>query len=126
MTGQLYNLPGIVSDRAHLTVEKFAWGTLQWLCNDQLSPGALQTVGLCHLLPGHRSPLHYHPNCEEVLHLMAGTGQHSFDGELLQLRTGATIRIPAGVRHNLVNTSSETLVCLIVFSSGRRETVFLE
>ncbi|HEU0069017.1 MAG TPA: cupin domain-containing protein [Nitrospiraceae bacterium] len=120
------NLQGIVSDRTQLPTEKFAWGTLQWLCNDQLSPGALQTVGLCQLLPGHRSPRHFHPNCEEVLHLLAGAGRHSFDGELIQLQTGSTIRIPPGVRHNLVNTSSETLVCLIVFSSGRRETVFLE
>ncbi|MFM9964719.1 MAG: hypothetical protein ACKV2Q_26230 [Planctomycetaceae bacterium] len=42
------------------------------------------------------------------------------------LQRGSVIRIPAGVRHNLSNTGSETIVCLISFSSGARETVFLE
>lgn len=43
-----------------------------------------------------------------------------------QLQRGSVIRIPAGVRHNLSNIGSETIVCLISFSSGDRETVFLE
>jgi mannose-6-phosphate isomerase-like protein (cupin superfamily) len=44
----------------------------------------------------------------------------------VDLRPGSTIRIPAGVRHNMENTGAEPIVCLIAFSSGTRETVFLE
>jgi len=109
-----------------LAEETFAWGSLKWLMNDQLSPGAAQTVGLSRILPGQRNPLHYHPNCEEVLYVLSGSGQHSFDGQWVDLAASSTIRIPAGVKHNLVNTGGEPLVCLISFSSGRRETVFLE
>src|SRR5262249_40048808 len=109
-----------------LPEETFDWGTLKWLCNDRLSPGAAQTVGICHIRPGQTNPVHYHPNCEEVLYLLAGEGQHSFDGQMVELRAGATIRIPAGVKHNLANTGGDTLSCLIAFSSGKRETVFLE
>lgn len=106
--------------------ESFAWGTLKWLCNDRLSPGAAQTVGLSRILPGQRNPLHYHPNCEEVLHVLSGCGRHSYDGEWVDLEAGSTIRIPPGVKHNLLNTGAGPLDCLITFSSGQRETVFLE
>jgi phosphonatase-like hydrolase len=115
-----------VTEAAELPEESFDWGTLRWLCNDKLSPGAAQTIGICHIFPGRRNPLHYHPNCEEVLHMLAGAGTHSLDGELVKISPGTTIRIPAGVKHNLANTGSEVITCLISFSSGRRETVFLE
>ena len=110
---------------ADLPAETFEWGTLTWLCNAKLSPGARQTVGLCHIHPGRGNPLHFHPNCEEVLHMLAGTGQHSFDGESIELRAGMTIRIPSGVPHNLTNVGDEPITCLIAFNSGERETVFL-
>ena len=115
-----------LSNRADSPEEVFEWGTLRWLCNAALSPGAEQTLGICQILPGQRNALHYHPNCEEVLYLLAGAGRHSFDGALVELRPGSTMRIPAGVRHNLENTGPDTLTCLISFSSGHRETVFVE
>lgn len=106
--------------------ERFEWGTLQWLCNATLVPGAEQTLGICQIEPGQRNPVHYHPNCEEVLTMLSGSGMHSFDGRLVQLSVGDTMRIPAGVKHNLQNTGHEPIRCVIAFSSGRRETVFLE
>lgn len=107
-------------------VETFEWGTLQWLCNGNLSHGAEQTVGLCHIHPGHRNPVHFHPNCEEILYMISGSGQHSYDDEFINLSPGSTIRIPAGVKHNMANVGSEPIVCLIAFSTGDRQTVFLE
>lgn len=114
------------NDAAALPEETFEWGTLKWLCNSKICPGAAQTVGICHILSGQRNPVHFHPNCEEVLYMLAGEGEHSIDGEPIQLREGFTIRIPAGVKHNLKNTGTGVLSCLISFSSGSRETVFLE
>jgi quercetin dioxygenase-like cupin family protein len=122
MTELLANL----TDSASLPDESFEWGTLKWLMNAKISPGAAQTLGICHILPGHRNPAHFHPNCEEVLYMLAGEGEHSFNGQLVQLRTGSTIRIPAGVKHNLKNTGASILSCLISFSSGTRETIILE
>jgi quercetin dioxygenase-like cupin family protein len=116
----------VVIDSEQIPEETFEWGTLKWLCNAKLSPGSEQTVGLCHIWPGKRNPRHFHPNCEEVLVMLAGTGQHSFDDEMFELHRGSVIRIPAGVHHNMANAGTETIVCLISFSSGHRETVFLE
>jgi mannose-6-phosphate isomerase-like protein (cupin superfamily) len=115
-----------VTDAAQLPVEKFPWGTLQWVCNGKLSPGAAQTDGLARILPGQKNPVHFHPNCEEVLHVISGKGLHSFDGRTVELRAGMTIRIPIGTKHNMVNTGSEPLVTVISFSSGDRKTVFLQ
>jgi phosphonatase-like hydrolase len=115
-----------VTSEADLPTESFEWGTLKWLCNGKLSPGAAQTVGICHILPGRRNPLHYHPNCEEVLYMVAGQGVHTLDETAVSLRAGSTIRIPAGVKHNLANNGAEAIECLISFSSGERETIFLE
>jgi mannose-6-phosphate isomerase-like protein (cupin superfamily) len=117
---------GMVTDAAQLPVEQSAWGTLQWVCNERLMPGAAQTVGLATILPGKHNPVHYHPNCEEVLYVISGQGLHSYDGRTVPLKAGMTIRVPAKVKHNLVNTGTETLRTLVSFSSGDRKTVFLE
>src|SRR6266478_8107458 len=115
---------GKVTDTALLPVERNPWGTLQWVCNEKLMPGSAQTVGLATILPGKRNPVHFHPNCEEVLYVIAGQGLQSYDGRTILLTPGMTIRIPAGVKHNMVNTGTETLRTLISFSSGDRKTVF--
>lgn len=117
---------GQVTDAAQLPVEQSAWGTLQWVCNEKLMPGAAQTVGLATILPGKHNPVHFHPNCEEVLYVISGQGLHSYNGRTIPLQAGMTIRIPARVKHNLVNTGTETLRTLVSFSSGDRKTVFLE
>jgi mannose-6-phosphate isomerase-like protein (cupin superfamily) len=117
---------GKVTDSAQLPVEENTWGTLQWVCNGKLMPGSEQTVGLATILPGKHNPVHYHPNCEEVLYVISGQGLQSCDGRTVQLKAGMTVRIPANVKHNLVNTGTETLRTLVSFSSGDRKTVFLE
>ena len=115
-----------VSDADQLPTETFDWGTLKWLCHERLFAGAGQTLGLCEIQPGCRNPRHYHPNCEEVLHMLSGSGEHSFDDEVIELHPGLTIRIPVGVIHNMSNTGDEPIVCLISFNTGNRETVFLD
>jgi quercetin dioxygenase-like cupin family protein len=81
---------------------------------------------LVHILLGQQNPLHYHPNCEEILYVLAGECDHSFDGDWVHLTPGMLICIPAGVRHNLVNRGWEPVTCVISFSSADRQTVFLE
>jgi quercetin dioxygenase-like cupin family protein len=117
---------GKVTDTALLPVEQSAWGTLQWVCSEKLMPGAAQTVGLATILPGKKNPVHYHPNCEEVLYVLSGEGLHSYDGGTIALKAGMTIRIPAGVKHNMVNTGTNTLRTVVSFSSGDRQAVFLK
>ena len=117
---------GKVTDSAQLPVEHNDWGTLQWVCNGKLMPGAEQTVGLATILPGKQNPVHFHPNCEEVLYVISGEGIQSCDGRTIPLKAGMTIRIPSKVKHNLANTGREPLQTLVSFSSGTRQTVWVE
>jgi quercetin dioxygenase-like cupin family protein len=120
-------MPGVtVIHRIAAPCEAFDWGTLQWLANGRTVPGCEQTFGVSTIGPGRRNPLHYHPNCEEILYVVAGRCDHTFDGETVSLAAGDAIVIPRGVRHNLVNTGDEDVVCVISFSSPDRQTVFLD
>ena len=109
-----------------LPVQSFDWGTLQWLGNGELLPGTTQTLGICHLHPGRGNPPHYHPNCEEILYVQQGHGKHLLDDQWVKVQPGTTVRIPLGMKHQLINESNQTMICIIVFSSADRQTVFLE
>ena len=109
-----------------LQIQSFDWGTLQWLCNGTLFPGTAQTVGICHLHPGKSNPLHYHPNCEEILYVQQGRGQHLLDGQWVNVQPGSVVRIPVAMKHKLINEGVDAMITLIVFSSADRQTVFLD
>lgn len=115
-----------VNTTNQLPTQSFDWGTLQWLCNGALFPGTTQTVGICHLFAGRSNPAHFHPNCEEILYVQVGHGKHLLGEEWVAVGPGSVVRIPAGMKHKLVNESSETMTTVIVFSSADRQTVFLE
>jgi oxalate decarboxylase/phosphoglucose isomerase-like protein (cupin superfamily) len=114
----------LTTHTADLPIQSFDWGTLQWLANAAL--GAEQTVGVCHLFAGKSNPLHYHPNCEEILYVQHGTGKHLLDQEWVPVRPGSVVRIPIGMKHKLVNDGADTMITIIAFSSADRQTVFLE
>jgi len=104
----------------------FSWGGIKWLCNRATDPEAKQTLGLVFINPGAHNPLHYHPNCEELLHVLSGTCDHRLGDEVVRLNPGDTIRIPTGVPHNATSTGWEPLRLLVSFSSADRQTVTLE
>ncbi|GEM_PF-304220 len=119
-------LQHLVAALDDVPTEKFDWGTLKWLISGEISPGAAQTVGIAQILPGKGNPVHYHPNCEEVLYVISGRGVHSLGDKKVELGPGMAIRIPQDVRHNMVNTGWETIISLVTFSSGERQAVFLK
>ena len=104
----------------------FPWGAITWVCNQELDPETAMTFGLVEIGPGQKNALHYHPNCEEHLYVLSGECDHSLDGERYQLSAGSLIRIPEGARHDAVNRGTEPVRCVIVYSSGDRQTVMVE
>ncbi len=104
----------------------FEWGRLTWFA-DQARGASEQTVGLCELEPGQANPRHYHPNCEEVLHVLDGPIEHyTSETGWVAMNVGDTIVIPRDVPHQARNTSDQTARMMICFSSPTRETVSLE
>jgi oxalate decarboxylase/phosphoglucose isomerase-like protein (cupin superfamily) len=58
--------------------------------------------------PGAQNPRHYHPNCDEVLHVLQGRILHSVDDDAL---------------HNARNIGDEEAVFVFAFSSADRHTL---
>jgi quercetin dioxygenase-like cupin family protein len=105
---------------------EFPWGAIKWLMNNDLDEDAEQTFGIVFIGPGQKNPRHFHPNCEELLHVLSGTCTHSLGDQSYPMSPGDLIRIPAGVVHHAENDGWEPLRAIISFSDGDRKTVFLD
>ena len=100
-------------------------GALTWFASRQLGNSETMTVGRATLPPGGMNPRHFHPNCEEVLHVLHGKILHTMGDDEAEMATGDTITIPAGVVHNARNIGDTDALLLICFSSADRETVWV-
>ena len=103
-----------------------SWGHLSWLVGQTEMPGAEQTFGIVTIQPSQRNPLHYHPNCEELLYVVSGECDHKLGDAVYHLSPGSVIRIPREVPHWALCTSEEPLVAVISFSAPDRQAVSLE
>jgi quercetin dioxygenase-like cupin family protein len=97
--------------------------SIKWLFSGTSAPGAAQTLGYVVIEPGGKNPLHAHPNCEEVLYLIAGELDHSLDGAMYRLKAGDAIRVPAGARHDARCTSAEPATMVVCYSVPDRQIV---
>lgn len=98
------------------------WGRITWLVSQSLGNSAMMTVGRVVIKAGHGNPIHRHPNCDEVLHVLRGRIEHSLGTSKYVLNAGDAISIPAGEWHNaraLDGTEAEMVIC---FSSANRTT----
>src|SRR3954467_6875355 len=105
------------------TVATFDWGTIEWLVNGDLVPGAAITVGRVTINAGARNPLHYHPNAEEVLHLLAGELDHPIGDDTVSLTAGGPIHVQSGVVHQRINPGSTVAEMIVASPTGHREMV---
>ena len=73
---------------------------------------------LQHMLiaPGHRhvQELHIHPDAEELVVVMSGSGTAILDGESSPVTAGDVIYIPPDTEHEIHNTSDELLGVLFL------------
>jgi len=109
-----------------MEAQRFPWGAIVWLMGQAIDQDAQQTFGLVYINPGDHNPRHYHPNCEEILYVLSGSCDHSLGDEMHHMRPGDSIRAPAGVLHHAVVTGWEPLRAVISYSSGDRQTIFVD
>lgn len=62
--------------------------------------------------------LHYHPNAEEVVYVLAGSGRQRIGDVDLDLAPGDACFIPRSVPHRIQATSAEDLVILWVLGAA--------
>ena len=78
----------IVLPAAEATVQEFDFGELVWYANGKIGNSATMTFGRAILKAGQANFRHYHPNCEEILHVLSGRIVHSLGEELYSDGTG--------------------------------------
>lgn len=106
----------------HLT-ETQSWGRLVWMVAGRMGNSDTMTVGRCYIDPGAANPRHHHPNCDEVLHILQGTIEHTAGDDVVEMGPGDTISIPAGVIHNARNVGQDQAIFVISFSTPDRQTI---
>jgi quercetin dioxygenase-like cupin family protein len=90
---------------------------LRWL----VAPGALEaencSVCMIRVAPGDKvRPAHSHPNGEEVIYIIRGTGRVLVAGQVSPVRAGSTVLFPRGAVHMLHNTGTEEMKVVCFFA----------
>lgn len=108
-------------DRNILPTDQLSWGIIKWLVTPD-KDNADHTLGEVVVRPGLGHDRHNHPNAEEVLYILSGTGlQMVDDGEPYEVHAGDVIYIPQGVFHSTKNIGWETLRLLALYNPGGPE-----
>lgn len=61
-------------------------------------------------------PAHSHPNGEEVIYIITGSGRVLVDGEVTGVRAGTTVLFPRGAVHMLHNTGPDEMKVVCFFA----------
>jgi quercetin dioxygenase-like cupin family protein len=90
---------------------------LSWL----VASGALEaehcSACMIRIAPGDKvRPAHSHPNGEEVIYIVQGSGRVMVDGEVGGVKAGSTVLFPRGKVHMLHNTGDEEMKVVCFFA----------
>jgi quercetin dioxygenase-like cupin family protein/type 1 glutamine amidotransferase len=113
----------VVLPRSEALVEPQPWGKLEWFASRALGNSTSMTVGVATIAVGKSNPLHRHPNCDEVLHVLQGHIMHRVGDKEFEMQAGDTVTIPEGTLHNARNIGTQDAVLLISFSSPDRISI---
>lgn len=96
------------------------WGKLEWFASRPLGNSTTMTVGKATIPPKSENPPHWHPNTDEVLHVLQGHIMHRVGDKEYEMKAGDTVTIPEGTIHNARNIGSEDAVLFVSFNSADR------
>jgi quercetin dioxygenase-like cupin family protein len=102
---------------------QYPWGWIRWLMSSELDGEAAQTFGIVQINAGQKNPLHSHPNCEELLYVLAGSCEHVVGDKKVVLHAGDLLRVPMGVPHQATALGNEPMRAVISYSSADRKVV---
>jgi quercetin dioxygenase-like cupin family protein len=116
--------PACVKRGCEVPVNETSWGSLQWMVGRHNGASGHMTLGRVTIKPGMGNPVHQHPNCEEILLVIAGELEHTLPGGgTVRLRPGDCIVLAPGGFHRAVNVGRETAVVVVAFNSADRQTL---
>jgi quercetin dioxygenase-like cupin family protein len=91
--------------------------TLRWLVSKDAVYAAHCSACVVQLAPGDKvTPAHSHPNSEEVIYIIRGSGRVLIEGEVTPVRAGTTVLFPKGAVHMLHNSGTEEMKVVCFFA----------
>ena len=115
-------MPSKLIDPAALPTMSFDWGVIKPLVARDNTEAP--DVSLMHvvLLPGQGHERHNHPDADEILYILAGTGEQMVDdADTFPVSAGQAVWIPTGAFHSTVNTGWEPMVLLAIYAPAGAE-----
>jgi quercetin dioxygenase-like cupin family protein len=94
---------------------------LRWVVSPEGIPAKHCSACVIRVAPGERvRPAHSHPQGEEVIYIVKGSGRVLVAGEVSTVREGTVVLFPQGAVHMLHNTGTEEMkvVCFFAPSTG--------
>lgn len=90
---------------------------LRWLVAAGALPANHCSACVIRVAPGDKvRPAHSHPNGEEVIYVIHGTGRVLVAGEVSEVRAGSTVLFPRGAVHMLHNTGADEMKVVCFFA----------
>lgn len=102
---------------------------LRWLADAQRLGARHLSACLIRVAPGEKvRPAHSHPNGEELIYILEGSGRVLVDGEVAPVRAGTAVLFPQGSVHMLHNTGEAEMkvICFFAPPSDLSTYKFLE
>jgi mannose-6-phosphate isomerase-like protein (cupin superfamily) len=90
---------------------------LRWLVTPAGLASKHCSTCVIRVAPGDKvRPAHSHPNGEEVIYIIAGTGRVLVGDDVSPVRAGTAVLFPQGVVHMLHNTGTEEMKVVCFFA----------
>lgn len=100
----------------------FDWGRVAMLSEERVTGARSFSFGVVELEVGRGHTRHNHPDADEVIYVLSGTGEQMLDDRpAVEVTSGDCIWIPQGVYHATVNRGDDRMRLLVVYSPAGAE-----
>jgi oxalate decarboxylase/phosphoglucose isomerase-like protein (cupin superfamily) len=118
---------GVITTTQDVDRLEFDWGKIHFLSEPAVTGANRFSFGVVELAQGKGHARHNHPGSEEIIYVVSGHGEQMVDDQPpVKVTAGSSIYIPADVYHSTVNTGTETLQLIVVYSPAGPERLLRE
>jgi oxalate decarboxylase/phosphoglucose isomerase-like protein (cupin superfamily) len=118
---------GVITTTQDVDSLEFDWGKIHFLSEPAVTGANGFSFGIVELAQGKGHARHNHPGCEEIIYVVSGQGEQMVDDQHpVKVSPGSSIYIPADVYHSTLNTGTEAMKLIVVYSPAGPERLLRE